>query len=180
MATRCSPYATRASTTSSTPGKLVTKYPTNIGTQYTAARHTWTTTAPYLLTFSVTIFCASPQPAHAHSRHHYHDPLPSSPNTTTTTNTTTRSRGGGCEIWEIDEDSDTCQFCACPFCVRDTDGKWAASAGGDVTWTEGGIDDVSAITGEPVQVWRGFQTENNNPVELAVAVNSPEGNYPVR
>jgi len=86
------------------------------------------------------------------------------------------------QIWPISAADDTCAVCACPFCLRDTEGVWGDAVGGAVEWSSGNEPATSPLTGEPVLVWRGAQAGNGNAVTLEVAVNDQGqggGNPPV-
>ena len=91
------------------------------------------------------------------------------------------SRGAGCEVWSItpEQRSSLCDgVCSCPFCVRDTAGRWTTQAGGgdtpqgDVVWASGNVTGVSKVTGEPVRIWNGTLERGMLRIEYAV---TPDG-----
>ena len=79
-----------------------------------------------------------------------------------------KSRGSGCALWPVQDD--TCQICACPFCLRDSYSVWGSAGLGAVTWTSNETS-TSPLTGDAVVVWRGTQANGNN-VAHAVSVAS--------
>lgn len=76
-----------------------------------------------------------------------------------------KSRGNGCSIWPIQKD--TCEYCSCPFCLRNTNRLWGSAGAGEVMWSSN-VSSMSPVTGEAVTVWRGTQA-NGNSVEHAVS-----------
>lgn len=86
------------------------------------------------------------------------------------------SRGGKCEAWSMQarERERLCRnACACPFCIRDTGGRWTTAEGGeiqDVTWEAGNVSGSSPISGEPVRVWRGVLVGDSLGIEYSVSL----------